>query len=211
MVRDLRYAMRTLARNPGFTVAALLALALGIGANTTVFSVVNGVLLRPLPYPEPERIVWIQDGLTQSSRSRWGACVADFLVWQSRSRSFDPVAAWANNIFNVTGDGEAERVAGFGVTARFFDVLRVRPLQGRTFAPDEDQPGRARVALISERFWERRYGRRPAETMLFGVKPSDAVTFSGVTLVIGVVAMVACVVPAWRAARVDPLVALRHE
>ena len=162
MVRDLRYAMRTLARNPGFTVAALLALALGIGANTAVFSVVNGVLLRPLPYSEPERIVWIQDGLTQSSRSRWGACVADFLVWQSRSRSFDPLAAWANNIFNVTGDGEAERVAGFGVTARFFDVLRVRPLQGRTFAPDEDQPGRARVALISERFWERRYGRRPA-------------------------------------------------
>lgn len=160
--RDVRYAVRTLARSPGFTVAALLALALGIGANTAVFSVVNSVLLRPLPYPDPERLVWIQDGLTQSSRSsRWGACVADFLLWQSRSRSFDPLAAWAVNTFNVTGDGEAERVAGFGVTARFFDVLRVRPLHGRTFARDDDQPGRAPVTLISERLWERRYGRHP--------------------------------------------------
>jgi putative ABC transport system permease protein len=162
LMRDLRYAVRTLARSPGFTVAALLALALGIGANTAVFSVVNGVLLRPLPYPEPEGLVWIQDGLTQSSRSsRWGACVADFLLWQSRGNSFDPLAAWTVNVFNVTGDGEAERVAGLGVTARFFDVLRVRPLHGRTFAPDEDQPGRMRVVLISERLWERRYRRDP--------------------------------------------------
>jgi len=162
LMRDVRYAVRTLVRSPGFSVAALLALALGIGANTAVFSVVNGVLLRPLPYPEPEQLVWIQDGLTQSSRSsRWGACMADFLLWQSRSRSFDPLAAWTANVFNVTGGGDAERVTGFGVTARFFDVLRVRPLVGRTFAPDEDQPGRARVTLISERLWERRYGRHP--------------------------------------------------
>src|SRR5262249_32218871 len=160
--RDLRYAVRTLTRRPGFAVAAVLALALGIGANTAVFSVVNAVLLRPLPYAEPDQLVWIQDGLAQSSRSsRWGACVADFLLWQSRSHSFEPLAAWAGNVFNVTGDGDAERVAGLGVTARFFDVLRVRPLRGRTFAPDEDQPGHTRVALISERLWERRYGRDP--------------------------------------------------
>src|SRR5262245_44469413 len=106
VMRDVRYAMRTLARSPGFTVAALLALALGIGANTAVFSVVNGVLLRPLPYSEPERLVWLQDGLAQSSRSsRWGACVADFLFWQSQNRSFDPLAAWTVNVFNVTGGG----------------------------------------------------------------------------------------------------------
>src|SRR5262245_15135189 len=143
LVRDVRYAVRTLARTPGFTAAALLALAIGIGANTAVFSVVNGVLLRRLPYPEPDQLVWIQDGLAQSSRSsRWGACVADFLLWRSRSRSFDALAAWTLNSFNVTGDGEAERVTGLAVTARFFDVLRVRPLRGRTFAPDEDQSGR---------------------------------------------------------------------
>ena len=159
--RDVRYAVRILLRSPGFTVAAVLALAVGIGASTAVFSVVNGVLLRPLPYAEPERLVWIQDGLTQSGRSsRWGACVADFLLWQSRSRSFDPLAAWAVNTFNLTGGGEAERVSGIAATARYFDVLRVRPLHGRTFAPDEDQPGRAPVTLISERLWERRYGRR---------------------------------------------------
>src|SRR5215471_8567787 len=111
--RDVRYAVRTLARSPRFTVAALLALALGIGATTAVFSVVHAVLLRPLPYAEPERLVWIQDGLTQSTRSsRWGAGVADFLLWQSRSHSFDSLAAWAGNTFNVTGDGEAESVTG---------------------------------------------------------------------------------------------------
>ena len=161
--QDVRYAVRTLARSPGFTVAALLALAVGIGANTAVFSVVHGVLLRPLPYAEPERLVWIQDGLAQSTRSsRWGASVADFLLWQSRNHSFDPLAAWTGNAFNLSGDGEAERVTGFVVTARFFDVLRVRPLHGRTFTPDEDQPGRTPVALISERLWERRYRRDTA-------------------------------------------------
>jgi putative ABC transport system permease protein len=158
--RDVRYAIRILARGPGFTGAALLTLAVGIGTSTAVFSVVRGVLLRPLPYAEPERLVWIQDGLTQSRRSsRWGACVADFLLWQSRSRSFDSLAAWSGSTFNLTGDGEAEHVAGLVVTARLFDVLRVRPLHGRTSAPDEDQPGRAPVTLISERLWERRYRR----------------------------------------------------
>ena len=165
LVRDVRYAVRILVRSPRFTVAALLALAVGIAASTAVFSVVNAVVLRPLPYAEPERIVWIQDGLTKASRSsRWGACVADFLLWQSRSRSFDPLAAWSVNIFNLTGDGEAERVEGFGVTARFFDVLRARPLHGRTFARDEDQPGHTPAALISERLWERRYRRDPGVT-----------------------------------------------
>ena len=159
--RDVRYAVRILVHSPRFTLAALLALALGIGATTAVFSVVNSVLLRPLPYPEPERLVWIQDGLTQSGRSsRWSACIADFLLWQSRNRSFDPLAAWTGNVFNVTGGGEAERAEGFLVTARFFDVLRVRPLLGRTFAPDEDRPGRTPVAVIGERLWERRFGRR---------------------------------------------------
>src|SRR5262245_64908894 len=119
---DVRHAVLTLVHSPRFALAALVALALGIGANTAAFSVVNGVLLRPLPYPEPDQLVWIQDGLAQSSRSsRWGACVADFMLWQSRSRSFDPLAAWTVNAFNVTGDGDAERVTGLGVTARFFD------------------------------------------------------------------------------------------
>jgi putative ABC transport system permease protein len=159
--RDVRYAVRILLRSPGFTVAAVLALSLGIGASTAVFSVVNGVLLRPLPYPEPERLVWIQDGLTQTSRSsRWGASVADYLLWQTRSYSFDPLAAWSGNEFNLTGDGEAERVAGLSVTAHFFDVLRVQPLHGRIFASNEGQPGRSPVALISERLWGRRYGRQ---------------------------------------------------
>jgi putative ABC transport system permease protein len=161
LVRDVQYAVRTLRRSPGFTAAAFLALALGIGANSAIFSVIQAVLLRPLPYAQPERLVWIQDGLTQNSPTRWAACMADYLLWQSRSRSFDLLAAWSPNTFNVTADGPADRITGFSVTARFFDVLGVRPSQGRSFAVDEDQPGRTSVALISDRYWERRYGRKP--------------------------------------------------
>jgi predicted permease len=158
--RDVRYAVRTLSRSPGFTMAAVAALALGIGTNTAVFSVVNSVLLRPLPYPEPDRLVWIQDGATQTSSTRWLACVADYEVWKARSRSFEPLAVWGTNVLTITGDGEAERVSGLAVSARFFDVLRVRPIEGRTFAPEEDKPKGALLALISERLWERRFGRR---------------------------------------------------
>jgi predicted permease len=160
LLRDFRFTLRTLAKNPGFTVVALAALMLGTGASTAVFSVVESVLLRPLPYTDPDRLVWIHDGLTQGDKSGWSACMEDFLLWQIRARSFSQLAAFTGDHFALTGDGLAEELAGADVTARFFDTLGVRPLLGQTFAADADQPGRERTALISERLWRSRYAAR---------------------------------------------------
>ncbi len=160
LLRDCRFTLRTLAKNPGFTIVALTAMMLGTGASTAVFSVVETVLLRPLPYTDPDRLVWIHDGLTQGDRSGWSACMEDFLLWQTRARSLAQLAAFTGDHFALTGDGLAEGLAGADVTARFFDTLGVRPLMGQTFAADADQPGRERTALISERLWRSRYAAR---------------------------------------------------
>jgi predicted permease len=157
LARDLRYAFRTLRRTPAFTLVAMITLALGIGANTAMFSVVNGVLIRPLPYVDAERIVSIHDGMTEGDEPGWSACMADFLVWRSRAHSFERLAAFGFNGYNLTGEGDAEQLRGLAVTAQFFDALGARPLLGRTFAAGEDQPGRTGVALISERLWLRKF------------------------------------------------------
>src|SRR5207253_563040 len=104
-MRDVRHAFRALTRDPGFTLAALLALALGIGANTAVFSVINGVLLRPLPYADSERLAMIFDSFTQQGMERGPACMADLLDWKARNRSFQTLDAIATNRFTITGDG----------------------------------------------------------------------------------------------------------
>src|SRR5687767_7090814 len=160
-MRDVRYAFRTLARNPGFTLAAFLALTLGIGANTAVFSVINGVLLRPLPYAGSERLVMIFDSFDQQGMELGPACMADFLDWKARTRSFETLDAIAQNRVTITGDGEAEQIISLGVTASFFNTLGVRPLLGRTFATGEDQPGVTQTVVLSERLWRRRYGSDP--------------------------------------------------
>jgi putative ABC transport system permease protein len=162
LVRDVRYAVRTLTRNPGFTLAALGALVLGIGANTAVFSVLNGVLLRPLPYADPDRLVMIFDSFQQQGLERGPACIADFLDWRARARSFHTLDAIANQRFTLVGDGEAEQIPGMSVTATFFETLAIRPLLGRTFASGDDHPGRGQSVVISERLWRRRYGSSAA-------------------------------------------------
>ena len=158
LVRDFRYGVRTLIRNPGFTLATLGALALGIGATTAVFSVVNGVLVRRLPYADPDRLVMVFNSFQQQGMERGPASVADFLDWKARAHSFQTLDAIANQRFTLVGDGEAEQIQGRSVTASFFETLGVRPLLGRTFAPGDDQPGRPPTVLISERLWRRRYG-----------------------------------------------------
>jgi predicted permease len=157
--RDVRYAVRALARSPGFTVAALLALALGIGANTAVFSVVNGVLLRPLPYADPDRLVMVFTSRPHSERGN--ASVAEFLDWRAASRSFQTLDAVDRNRFTLTGDGEPVRISGLSVTATFFETLKARPLLGRIFANGEDQPGRDPTVVLSEGLWRRRYASNP--------------------------------------------------
>ena len=158
LLQDVRYAVRTLTRSTGFSVVALLALALGIGANTAVFSVVNAVLLQPLPFAEPDRLVMVFN-----YRPRGSASLADLLDWRARSQSFASLDAFesnpfTNNRFTWTGDGEPEKVVGYRVTAGFFRTLGVQPILGRTFVAGEDDPGRPLAVVISERLWRRRYG-----------------------------------------------------
>jgi predicted permease len=161
LLQDLRYAARMLRKSPGFTAVAVLTLALGIGANTAVFSIVSGVLLKPLPYDQPGRLVnlWEQSSAGGFSPVAGGV----FLDWQRHSTSFEALSIiWGSDRGddrNLTGDGNPERIGGWGVSASFLDVLRVRPLLGRGFLPDEDEPGRQnKVVVLSHAMWQRRYG-----------------------------------------------------
>ena len=159
LLHDVRYGIRMLAKNPGFTAVALFTLALGIGVNTALFSVVNGVLLNPLPCAEPDRLVALYSrdaNYTQSSIS-----YPNFLDWARDNRSFSTLAAYRGDDFNLTGRGEPERVPVEMISANFFPVLGVQPSLGRTFLPEEDQLGAAPVALIGGGFWKRKLGAAP--------------------------------------------------
>ncbi len=160
-MNDLKFAFRQLLKNPGFTAVAVLTLALGIGANTAIFSVINAVLIRPLPYPNSDRLVQIWQ--TNPRANRWGAWVSypDFLDWQEQSTTLEEVGALRPWGFNITGGDRAEALEGGYVSASLFSVLEVKPLMGRTFLPEEDQPGANRVALLSHGLWQRRFAGDP--------------------------------------------------
>lgn len=160
--QDVLHSLRMLRRSPGFTAAAVVTLALGIGANSAVFSVVNAVLLRPLPYPEADRLFVLFQFHEQDDIGRTRATVLDFLDWQQRSRSFTALAAHTGTGFTLTGDGEPELVIGQLASAELFDVLRVKPLLGRAFLPTENAAGHNRVMLLSHGLWQRRYGGDPS-------------------------------------------------
>jgi putative ABC transport system permease protein len=147
-------------RSPSFVIVAVVTLALGIGANTTIFSVVNATLLRPLPYPEPERLVTVWQGRIEDPSNTNIISLPNFRDWKSRSHAFAHLALFdsAGRGYNLTGQGEAEQVSGVRVTASFFDVLGVRPLLGRTFRPEEEESGRDRVVVLSHALWTRSYG-----------------------------------------------------
>ena len=159
--QDLRYGARMLAKSPGFTIMAVTMLALGIGANTAIFSVVNAVLLRPLSYDEPDRIVFLAEQSIQKDASPISVPPADFLDWKQQARSFSSMAAYIGGRFTVTGADEPARVDGLAVTAEIFDVLRVRPALGRAFLPEENVTGSDMVALLSHGFWQRSFGGDP--------------------------------------------------
>jgi len=160
--QDLRYGVRILLRNPVFTLVAVLTLALGIGVNTAIFSVVNTVLLRPLPYREPERLVMVwHNGVEASGGDRTPLAVADLLDWRAQSRSFESIAAFSYMSINVIGGETPEHVLGVGVTSNFFEVLGVRAALGRTFLPDEDRPGSGLGVLLNDGYWRRRFGADP--------------------------------------------------
>ena len=159
-MNDLRFAFRQLLKNPGFTAVAVLTLALGIGANTAMFSIVNGVMLRPLPFKDADRIVMIWESSPDAERKR--VSPANFLDWQKQATRFASMGgspAWAGSReFNVVGPDGTERVTGAYVSSGFFPSLGMTPLLGRTFLPSEDQPDTSAVAVLSHRFWQQRFG-----------------------------------------------------
>src|SRR5260370_198612 len=157
--QDLRYAIRMLVKSQGFAAIALLTLSLGIGANTTLFSVVNGVLLNPLPYPHSEQLVAVYDktpGFDQGP-----VVFLNFLDWQHDTKTFSSMAIYRNQDYNVTGATEAERLSGYMISAEFFSTLGVQPVLGRTFRADDDQVGRAPVVILGGGLWKRKFGSSP--------------------------------------------------
>lgn len=174
LLQDLRYGARTLRKNPGFTMVAVLTLALGIGANTAIFSLVNGVLLQPLPYLHPERLVGTTEYYPQGALE----------VMREQSRTMELVGVSDNGEFNLTGSGDPVRLIGNSVSADFFSVLGAQPAMGRTFQDGEDQPGKDHEVILSRALWERRFQSDPnivgrwitlegVDRQIVGVMPAD--------------------------------------
>ncbi|PYV49526.1 MAG: ABC transporter permease [Acidobacteria bacterium] len=161
MLQDLRYAMRQLRKAPGFAAVAVITLALGIGANTSIFSVVNGVLLRPLAFKDADRLVRIWHVPPQKSfpgMKTFAASAANYLDWQSQNHVFEEMAIYTYHGFTLTGGDKPEQVDATAVSAGFFPTLGVQPMLGRVLLPDEDQQGHANVVVLSHRFWQEHFG-----------------------------------------------------
>jgi putative ABC transport system permease protein len=148
-IQDLRYGTRTLLQRPAFTAIAVLTLARGIGATTAIFSVVDAVLLKPLPFPEPNRLVMLWESNERRNLPFMNVAPPNFADWRERSRSFDRMGAWREQAYTLAGPAGAEQVFGAAMSHDLFDVLGVGPMLGRTFTAEEDSPGGARVAVIS--------------------------------------------------------------
>lgn len=159
LFQDVRYGIRTLRRAPGFTPIAVLTLAVGIGANTALFSVVNGVLLNPLPFPHPEQLVTLHE--SKPNFEQGSISFPNFLDWQQQNRTFSAMAIYRGSAFTLTGAGDAEQVAGEFISSDFFRLLGVKPQIGRTFLPGEDRIGAAPIALIGAGLWERKFHSDP--------------------------------------------------
>lgn len=157
---DVRYGLRMLRKHPGFTVVAVLTLALGIGANTAIFSVVNSVLLRPLPYPDADRIVYLSEW--SPDVPDLSIALANFADWQKMNTVFDSLVAYRSENLNLTGQGEPQRLSVRQVTAGLFPTLGVEPVLGRELTPDDDKPGAEPVILLSDSLWARNFGRDPS-------------------------------------------------
>jgi putative ABC transport system permease protein len=163
LFQDIRYGVRTLLKTPGFTAVAVIALALGIGANSAIFSVVNAVLLRPLPYTNSERLVmlWATNPSLHLGIDNLPASAANYAEWRDQSQAFEHISALTSINFNLTGAGEPERIAGARVSSSFFQLMDVSPKMGGAFSAEEDQPGNDLVVIVSHGLWQRRFGADP--------------------------------------------------
>jgi putative ABC transport system permease protein len=155
-VQDVRYALRMLRKSPGFAAVAIITLALGIGANTAIFSVVDAVLLRPLPFKDPSRLVMIWEGFPSLGFPKTGASVPDLMMYERAQKSFEYIGAFQNKDFDLSGGGEPERITGARVSASIFPMLGIQPLLGRTYTQQEDKPG-TNVVVLSYGLWQQRY------------------------------------------------------
>ena len=233
MATDLRQALRLLLKSPGFSALVIAVLAVGIGANTAIFSIVNGVLLRPLPFAHADRLVAVDTTMRNQPDD---TSYPDFLDWHAQAKAFERLAVYDTAAATLAGSGPAISVVSGIVTSDLFEMLGVAPVRGRVFMPDDDKRGAARTVIISDALWSSRFSRdtgivgqalrmgivglaigivgaliatRVIESLLFGVTPHDPVTFAGVSGVLLTVMLLAAHLPALRA--VDPMVALRTE
>lgn len=156
LIQDVRYGFRMLAKAPGFAAVAILTLALGIGANTAIFSVVNGILINPLPYPESGQLVSIFESIPNFKNG--SISYPNFLDWRRMNTTFSAMAAYRSSGFSLSGEGEPEELHGAMISAGFFEILGVKPLMGRTFTADEDQLGANPTVMITEALWKRKFG-----------------------------------------------------
>src|SRR5918911_1645146 len=161
LLQDLRYGLRMLLKNPGFTLVAVVALALGIGANSAIFSVVNALLLRPLPFEQPDRLVQVWESSAKLGRNEIPASFPNFADWREQNHVFEQTVAYSAWSFNLTGTAEPERIHSAIVSPAFFSTLGVEPVLGRTFLPGEDEPGKDLSVVISRRLWQRRFNSDP--------------------------------------------------
>src|SRR6202521_5190921 len=160
-MRDIRYALRLLIRDRRFTLVAVIALALGIGANTAIFSVVNAALMRPLPYRDASRLVVVWDQLSKLGLDQFPVSSANYLDYKTGNRVFEDLAAFSPMEFNLTLRDQAERVPGVRISANLLSVLGANVVAGRTFTAEDNQPGRGSIAIISDSLWRRRFAETP--------------------------------------------------
>ena len=189
LLTDLRYAARVLRKSPLVTLAIVLTVALAIGANTAIFSVVNAALLRPLPYAQPDRLVWVAERNDRLKLPTFAASVLNYLSWKEQAKTFAQLGAFGFATFNLIGQGEPEQFSGGTLTPSLFPTLGIRPILGRSFRDGEDRPGAAKVAMIGEAMWRRRFGGDPSivgrtlnlsgvATTVVGVAPASLVPLS---------------------------------
>lgn len=161
MMRDVRFAARSLRKSPGFTLMAIICVALGVCVTTTIFSAVDGILLRPLPYPSADQLVAVYSRLAAKGETGVNISYEDYLSWRDENRTFSELGIWTWTNNTLSGKGDAERVEGAGVTANLFPLLGVRPIIGRSFTPSEELPGNDQVIMLSYGLWQRRFGGDP--------------------------------------------------
>ena len=183
LLKDVRYGIRNLLKHPTFAATALITLAIGIGANTTIFSFVNGILLRPLPYPQSERLTLINETALKQGIPLMSISFPNFLDWRAQNHVFEDVAAYGmSRSFSLTGGGEPERLRGISVSQGTFELLRVAPLLGRTFTAEEDKPKQDAVVILGHSLWQRRFAGDPnivGKSILLNGRPYNVVGVMG--------------------------------